>query len=364
LPGFGHFGYSLAVLKRFLSLFAFLFLLTAAASAPADGEPAKQKLVVGTVQTAPFIVKRDGEWTGISMELWKRVAREIGAEYEVREYDRVSWRERAPKEADVFVSMNITERGEQSFDITHAFFSTGLAIATSRDAKSGLAVLAEGVASSSFLKGLAVITLILLVMGMLMWAIERKRNEEEFGGVGGLVSGFFWAVETFIGYNDPQHRTRFGRALGIFWAIVSVIALSGFTAEMSSQFTTERLSTAVSGPKDLPRVKVGTVDKSQGEKWLAAHGVQFAKYETPEALVEGLNKKEIAAAVFEAPILAYLVNGKYDSLTVLPGTFDNHGYGLGLKPDSPRREEINRALLKVSSSEEFQSVLTTWLGTP
>lgn len=353
-----------AVPKSVLTLVAFLFLFTASAIATADGEPPKPKLIVGTVQTAPFIVKRDGEWTGISMELWKRVAREIGAEYEVREYDRQNWRERAPKEADVFVSMNITEKGEQSFDITHAFFSTGLAIATSRDAKGGLTVLAEGVASSSFLKGLALITLILLVMGIIMWAIERKKNEEEFGGIGGLISGFFWAVETFIGYNDPQHRTRIGRALGISWAIVSVIALSGFTAEMSSQFTTERLATAVSGPKDLPRVKVGTVDKSQGEKWLAAHGVQFAKYETPEALVEGLNKKEVDAAVFEAPILAYLVNGKYESLTVLPGTFDNHGYGLGLKPDSPRREEINRALLKVSSSEEFQSVLTTWLGTP
>jgi ABC-type amino acid transport substrate-binding protein len=252
------------------------------------------------------------------MELWKRVAREIGAEYEVREFDRQNWRERAPKEADVFVSMNITEASEQSFDITHAFFSTGLAIATSRDARSGLSVLAEGIASSSFLKALALVTLVLLVMGMLMWAIERRRNEDAFGGLGGLVSGFFWAVETFIGYNDPQHKTRIGRALGISWAIVSVIALSGFTAEMSSQFTTERLSTTISG--DLPRVRVGSVAKSQGEKWLAVHGVQFTKYESPEALVAALDKKEIDAAVFEAPILAYLVNGKYDSLTGLPGT--------------------------------------------
>src|SRR5262245_58727228 len=84
---------------------------TAAPANPPEAPAAKRHLIVGTVQIAPFIVKREnGEWTGISMELWKRVARELNLDYEIREYDLKTWRERSVKEADVFVSMNVSEK--------------------------------------------------------------------------------------------------------------------------------------------------------------------------------------------------------------------------------------------------------------
>lgn len=95
----------------------------AAAAVPAVPSTAKKKLVVGTYPIAPFIVKRDGgEWTGISIEIWKRVAREVGIDYEIREYERTTWRDRADKEVDVGVNMNITEAGEKKFDLSHAFY--------------------------------------------------------------------------------------------------------------------------------------------------------------------------------------------------------------------------------------------------
>ena len=337
----------------------------AAAAVPAVPSTAKKKLVVGTYPIAPFIVKRDGgEWTGISIEIWKRVAREVGIDYEIREYERTTWRDRAHKEVDVWVSMNITEAGEKKFDLSHAFYSTGLAIAVRKEAKGGGAVLWEALTSSAFLKVLGLVSVILLVMGVVMWLIERKRNEDEFGGAGGILAGFFWATETFIGYNDPQHRTRLGRSLGITWAIVSVLALSGFTAEMSSQLTASRLTTAVSGPKDLPRVKVGTVEKSQGEKWLNARGLSAKAYLSPEDMVKGLDAGEVDAVVFESPVLKYHVKQKFEErLTVLSGTFDNHGYGIGLRAEAlPLRKEINLALLRISQSGEFEHLLSEWLG--
>lgn len=339
-----------------------------AGDASTDAAPAsaqKKKLIVGTYPIAPFIVKRDnGEWTGISMELWKRVAREVGVDYEIRELERTNWRERAHKEVDVWVSMNITEAGEKKFDLSHAFFSTGLGIAVRKETKGGGAVLWEAATSSAFLKVLGGVTGILLLMGLVMWLIERKKNQDEFGGAGGILHGFFWATETFIGYNDPMHRTRLGRTLGITWAIVSVLALSGFTAEMSSLLTASRLTTAVSGPKDLPRVKVGTLEKSQGEKWLTARGLTGKIYVSAEDLVKGLDAGEIDAALFEAPVLKYHVKQKYEErLTVLPGTFDNHGYGIGVRAEAlPLRKDINLAILRVSQSAEFEHLLAEWLG--
>src|SRR6266704_2635883 len=41
------------------------------------------KLVVGTIPVAPFIIKNDdGSWGGISMDLWKEVARRLKLDYE------------------------------------------------------------------------------------------------------------------------------------------------------------------------------------------------------------------------------------------------------------------------------------------
>src|SRR5947208_3480749 len=55
---------------------------------PANALPAQPvgKLVVGTVPVPPFIIKgEDGSWGGISMDLWKEVARRLKLDYEVRE---------------------------------------------------------------------------------------------------------------------------------------------------------------------------------------------------------------------------------------------------------------------------------------
>jgi hypothetical protein len=43
----------------------------------------KQKLIVGLTLNPPFVIHEpDGSWTGISVELWQEVAKEIGLNYE------------------------------------------------------------------------------------------------------------------------------------------------------------------------------------------------------------------------------------------------------------------------------------------
>ena len=44
------------------------------------------KLVVGTMDMPPFLIKAgDGHWEGLSIDLWRAVARDLGVEYEFRE---------------------------------------------------------------------------------------------------------------------------------------------------------------------------------------------------------------------------------------------------------------------------------------
>jgi ABC-type amino acid transport substrate-binding protein len=56
---------------------------------PRPTEPIpNQKLIVGVAAGPPFnIQKSDGSWTGISIELWRQIAKELGVDFEFRETD-------------------------------------------------------------------------------------------------------------------------------------------------------------------------------------------------------------------------------------------------------------------------------------
>src|SRR5207249_11827980 len=106
------------------------------------------------------------------------------------------------------------------------------------------------------------------------------------------------------------------------------------------------LESAITGPKDLPKVKVGTVAPSQGARYLDKHHIAYTGYKNADDAVVALGRGDIDAVVYESPILRYATNHHPDTrAVVLEGTFDNHGYALALKQGSPLREAVNLALL-------------------
>jgi ABC-type amino acid transport substrate-binding protein len=345
-----------------LTLLLSLALLTAAAVARADDH----KLVVGTRAIAPFVLKSaDGKWSGISIDLWKRVAEEQKLDYEIREYELGDLLEPDKAGIDVVVSVNITARNEAFMDVTHPFFSTGLAIATRSQPKSGFGTIAGKMLSANFLKGIGVLALLLLIMGILVWRVERKNKPEEYGGSVGkaIAYGVFWAFESLFNKAAPLTKTRAGRTLVILWAVTGMLLISGVTAKLASELTVSQLSSTVAGPNDLPKVKVGTTSPSLSASYLESRSINYLQYNDVPAALDALERGEIAAVVYEAPILQYQVTKNHPGkLLVLPGTFQNHGYGFGLKSGSPLRERVNQNILKIVEGDEWKRSLSRYLG--
>ena len=176
---------------------------------------AQDLLIVGTHPVPPFVIKTESGWEGISIDLWKDLAQKLDLRYEIREYDVPTLLKGGENgEIDVLVSLNITAVRERQLDLTHAFESTGLAIAVPMEHGGGSFSVAKRVLTPGFLITAGAVAGLLLGAGLLMWALERRDNPDEFGGGKGVLSGLFWAVETIIGYNDPRHQTPGGRALG------------------------------------------------------------------------------------------------------------------------------------------------------
>jgi polar amino acid transport system substrate-binding protein len=89
-------------------------------------------LAVGVTNDPPFnIGNSDGSWTGISVELWQELARELGLKYEFRETGLIGrFRELAEGWLDVSIGpLTITASREEVCDFTHAYYWTTLAVA-------------------------------------------------------------------------------------------------------------------------------------------------------------------------------------------------------------------------------------------
>ncbi len=349
--------------------FALATFVAIVGSVQAQGT-AKRQLIVGTKQAPPFAIKNaDGTWQGISIGLWRTIATQLGVTYELRELDLKGLLQGvAQGTLDVGVAaLTITAERETRMDFTHAFQTTGLGIAVRPHGKRSWWSVVRQIFSRQFLEVIAILGLILLAVGALVWLIERRRNAQQFGGsvAQGLASGFWWSAVTMttVGYGDKAPVTFGGRAIALIWMFAGIIMISGFTAAITTALTVSELSDAIRGPGDLPHVRVGTVQGTSSEDYLQSQRLVYRTYQDPQAGIQALAKSEIDAVVYDAPLLRYLaITAFKGTIEVLPGTFDRQDYGIALPEGSALREPINRALLETIRSNEWQDVLYRYLG--
>ena len=340
--------------------------LIAAQSAKAP----RRALQVGVKPAPPFvIVNADSSLSGISIDLWQRMADELKLQFEYKMTDLTGLLDGLQSgKYDVGVApLTMTAEREVKMDFTYAYFNTGLSIAIpNRGSGSWLAVVGR-LLSTRFLQVVLALITLLLVVGFLVWLFERRRNPDMFGGTvaHGIGSGFWWSAVTMttVGYGDKAPLTLGGRLIGLVWMFVALIIISSFTAAITSALTVSQLSSGISGPDDLYQARVATVENSAAATYLKDNGISFQPVATPAKGLELLAAGDIDAVVYDAPILRYLINSRFkSSLRILPGLFAEQNYAFGLPSGAPMKEQFDRALLKITAGREWKRVLAEYLG--
>jgi ABC-type amino acid transport substrate-binding protein len=75
-------------LRQVLALAVFVWLSVMLSYARLEAGEIPANIVVGTMRAPPFVLRSDdGQWSGLSIDLWRQIAAELKVRFELREYD-------------------------------------------------------------------------------------------------------------------------------------------------------------------------------------------------------------------------------------------------------------------------------------
>ena len=339
-----------------------------------DDEKQKEKtLRVATKRLAPFVIYQNKRYTGFSIELWEKIAESLGLEYELYGVNTIAklLDEVERGAADVAIGgISITVKREQVVDFSHAFFETGLQIMVPEGSGSILGEVISKVFAVIFSRelfyGISIFFIILILASHIIWALERRHNPQfPKRYPQGLWHSIWWAVVTVttVGYGDKTPKGTFGRLFGIVWILAGYFVFAYFTASVTTTATVQELHGIIDSPRDLFGKQVATVEKSTAADYLAGQGIPAIKVEDVDKAYPLLESGKVDAIVYDAPVLQHHASktGK-GKVKVVGLLFQEQNYGIAIQVQSPYREKINIALLKLIESGAYQKIIDKWFG--
>ena len=332
---------------------------------------ASKSVRVATKPFAPFAFVKEGQYIGFSIDLWQEIAQELDLEYELYgEKTIVDLLNSVSSEnTDIAIAgITITAKREESVDFSHSFFESGLQILVpSRSQASPINTFIWLIFSPILLETIGVLLLVVLISAHLLWFFERKNNPEMFPKkyLAGIWEACWWSVVTVVtvGYGDKAPVGVAGRIIATVWMFTGVLLISYFTASVSSALTIQSLETAIQGPDNLDGKKVATVKGTTAAQYLSDRPIQKVEFELVEEAFQALEELQVDAVVYDAPVLQnYASNEGAGKVKVVGSIFEKQSYGIALKSQSPYREPINQALLKLMENGTYDRIHQKWFG--
>ncbi|WP_246672721.1 transporter substrate-binding domain-containing protein [Mesorhizobium sp. B2-3-11] len=340
------------------------------AELPLPPDVSSKDISVGVKAAPPFAFKlRDGTWSGLSIDLWQKMAGRLNLRFHYVEVPGVQDQIDGVVSGKFDVAMaaiTVTADREKAVDFTQPFFTTGLGIATPLNSQPSWRPILHALTSFGFLQAVLALIVISVVVGVLIWMFERRHNEDFGGGVAkGLFSSMWWSTiaATQASTGDFGPRTVPGRVLAALWMMGSIIAIAVFTAGVTSVLTVTQMEGMVQGESDLATVRVGAVQNSSTASYLDSTHIRHQDFATVQQGLDTLRAGKIDALVHDKPLLGWLVGQNYGaSLRVLDATFDQQQYAIALPLGSRLRKLLDVALLQTMESDWWKQAVFQYLG--
>jgi len=339
---------------------------------PLCAQSAERPIRVAARVCPPFVMNDAGQYSGISIYLWDKIAEKKGFEYSIEEYGLNEMLEAVVQgKADIAGScLSMTQKREEIIDFSHPFFETHLAIAVKQ--QGFLHTLKNFFYNKRLLIVVGIIVGVAALIGGILYLLEHNINDKLYSmkNKGGRLMEAFIAGLLFVTSGPIRYyefKTLSGRILTAFLAVGSTIMVASITGLLASTFTLDQMRSEIKGPQDLAKVRVGAMEASTSFEYLQEQGINSRTFSDRQKLLAALDDGRLGAVVGDDVVLKYKIKeaqaeGRYETLSVLPFVFEKQNYAFALPDESPRLEKLNQALLSVRDTPEWKVEIVKYIG--
>jgi polar amino acid transport system substrate-binding protein len=338
-----------------------------AASPGNAGAILKRPLIVAIQYDQTYTSKdKEGKWTGPMVDFWKLIAQKLGQPYIFKEMSlnkiMVALDEGTIDVAAITAFIN-AER-EERFDFATPLGEGRHAVVTPYQPKHEHPWMAA--ISVFFTWGTLTVLLILLatllLLGVSIWFIERKRNSEDFGPTArrGVGAGIYWAGSTLASglCFGIYLRTLPGRILGLIWMIVCGLALSAVIASLTHSLTDQLRQLQVIEDDEFRYMHLGVKSGSVQVDMLREAGGYYTLFDTDEAAMNAVLNGQVDGYLCFETRANFFANREYSGrISVYATRLKAHLYALAMPRQSPLRRPISVAVLRLMEDSVWESLL-------
>jgi polar amino acid transport system substrate-binding protein len=331
---------------------------------------------VGVRVISPF-VNKDGEgFSGFSIDLWKKIAERAKLpETKFIEYSNVGELINAAEKKEIdagIAAVSITADRESRIDFSQPMFDAGLQIMVPGDVKVESSGPKEffnkifvALWNKSFLSLVIAIIALGFVLANIAYIFERLHPDGVFSRnyVIGVFQAFWWSLSALASQADHNPRTRQGKVLAIVWMYFSVIFLTFFQAQITSDLTAQKLQGDINGIEDLSGKKVISIAASTASKFLTEKNIAHKDLSNLKDAFDNIANSQSDAFVYDAPPMAFYSNNEGKAKVHLIGEiFKPENYGIALPQNSQNLNKVNLALLSLKEDGTYKELYTKYFG--
>lgn len=349
-------------------LFLCFFLL----AGPMFGQEAvKKTLTVAVTGQPPFVMQQDGVWSGLSVEIWEKVAAMNSWNFVYKDFTKAEGKEDpaailAGGDIDMVIGdLDIVSSLLGSNEFSQPYFRSGLQIMVTGARPHTLRALKEHVADMVRSKAFWIAWGVIAISTILVTIFESKHNPDfPKKKADAVAEAFYYVISLGLGKSAYKGFPGwFGRMVMVIWLLAGFVVAIYLTSSLTAFMTKEAIMSSIAGPMDLPGRTVGTLPDKLAKTYLQGHRANVREYPDLPTAVQGLLNGEVPAIVASAPLLQYYdANHPELDITEVGPIFMPFQYGFAFPSESPLRVPFNKALIHLQETGMLTQLGVEYFG--
>ncbi|MCB8874681.1 transporter substrate-binding domain-containing protein [Acidisoma silvae] len=357
-----------------------LGLASICGGARADSPPAEtagpvagftgKPITVGVTSLPPFVISKDGHWSGMAIDLWQEAAGKLGLTYHYVAYPDITALLGAVMNGKVDVvpaNITITTGRLQRMDMTQPWMDAGLRVMIDQNAHRSFGALVHGLWVSGHVRVYLWIFAIILLATLGLTFIDRRLDEEfpnQWGA--GLSHSFYHVMSIVTSGKATSHKLLFGswgRCIAAIWMVFGTATVAYVTSSVTSVMTATTLLGQIHSVADLGGKTVGVVAGTVGEDYAVDAGLSLQSFPTLEDAATALVKHRINAVIDDAALLEYYDNNHPElPITEVGAIFREAKYGFALPRNSALTWPLSLEIVADGETDFIQQLQARYLG--